>query len=189
MLTNPVIATDPEPYSQVKYLEPQESITFRELDPGGHGRELGFIYDSWTRAVARDSIWQPLVGKRGVARTPVPPSLSLYYHDITLKKLLPKCTLLGACDPDDLDVILGYVCYEPAVSWEVPSLLSGLKWRDVLHFVYVKGGFRRMGIGSRLLREAGIDLLEDVVVSHRTEHLFKCWPEVKWLWNPYRSFL
>ena len=65
MLTNPVIATDPGPYSQVKYLEPQESITFRELDPGGHGRELGFVYDSWTRAVARDSIWQPLVGKRG----------------------------------------------------------------------------------------------------------------------------
>jgi ribosomal protein S18 acetylase RimI-like enzyme len=180
MLTNPVIATDPESYSQVKYLEPQESITFRELDPGGHGRELGFVYDSWTRAVARDSIWQPLVGKRGVARTPVPPSLSLYYHDITLKKLLPKCTLLGACDPDDLDVILGYVCYESARRKRDPY---------VLHFVYVKGGFRRLGIGSRLLREAGIDLSEDVVVSHRTEHLFKCWPEVKWLWNPYRSWV
>ena len=173
MPANAVIATVPEARSQVNDLAASESITFRELDPGGHGRELGFVYDSWTRAVARDSIWQPLVGKRGVARTPVPPSLSLYYHDITLKKLLPKCTLLGACDPDDLDVILGYICYEP----------------DVLHFVYVKGGFRRMGIGSRLLREAGIDISEDVIVSHRTEHLFKCWPEVKWLWNPYRSFL
>ena len=181
MLTNPVIATDPESYSQVKYLEPQESITFRELDPGGHGRELGFIYDSWTRAVARDSIWHPNVGKRGVARTPVPPSLSLYYHDITLKKLLPKCTLLAACDPDDLDVILGYVCYEP----------------DVLHFVYVKGGFRRLGIGNRLMDEVFRRCngcwrqIEDspVVVSHRTEHLFKCWPEVKWLWNPYRSWV
>ena len=180
MPANAVIATVPETRSQVNDLASSESITFRELDPGGHGRELGFVYDSWTRAVARDSIWQPLVGKRGVARTPVPPSLSLYYHDITLKKLLPKCTLLGACDPDDLDVILGYVCYESARRKRDPY---------VLHFVYVKGGFRRLGIGSRLLREAGIDLLEDVVVSHRTEHLYKCWPEVKWLWNPYRSFL
>ena len=176
MPANAVIATVPEARSQVNDLAASESITFRELDPGGHGRELGFIYDSWTRAVARDSIWQPNVGKRGVARTPVPPSLSLYYHDITLKKLLPKCTLLAACDPDDLDVILGYICFEP----------------DVLHFVYVKGGFRRMGIGNGLMDEAGHwRQIEDspVVVSHRTEHLFKCWPEVKWLWNPYRSFL
>ena len=176
MPANAVIATVPETRSQVNDLAASESITFRELDPSGSGRELGFIYDSWTRAVARDSIWQPNVGKRGVARTPVPPSLSLYYHDITLKKLLPKCTLLAACDPDDLDVILGYVCYEP----------------DVLHFVYVKGGFRRLGIGNRLMDEAGhLREMRDspVVVSHRTEHLFKCWPEVKWLWNPYRSWV
>ena len=175
-----VIATVPGARSQVNDLASSESITFRELDPGGNGRELGFVYDSWTRAVARDSIWQPLVGKRGVARTPVPPSLSLYYHDITLKKLLPKCTLLGACAPDDLDVILGYVCYEPDI---------GPDGQPFLHFVYVKGGFRRLGIGSRLLREAGIDLIDEIYVSHRTEHLFKCWPGVKWLWNPYRSWV
>ena len=173
MPVTPVIATDYIGRSQVYNLPVSDSITFRTLDPGGNGRELGFVYDSWTRAVARDSIWHPNVGKRGVARTPVPPSLSLHYHDITLKKLLPKCTLLSACDPDDVDVILGYICFEP----------------DVLHFVYVKGGFRRMGIGGRLLGVAGIDLSGDIVVSHRTEHLFKCWSGVKWLWNPYRSFL
>ena len=112
---------------------------------------------------------------RGVIPTPVPPSLSLYYHDIIIKKILTKCTLLVACDPEDPDVIWGYVAFDQV--------------DPVLHFVYVKGAFRRMGIGTRLLSEAGLILDEPVVVSHRTESLFKAFPNVKWRWNPYRMMI
>ena len=163
------------------------------------GRETGFVLDSWNRAVARESIWSLgirskivnirsdiSVGSdreekltRGVIPTPIPPSLSLYYHDIILKKILNNCTLLVACDPDDPDVIWGYVAFDAE--------------NPVLHFVYVKGAFRRLGIGTRLLREFmdGLfgDPLEPVVVSHRTESLFKAWPSVKWRWNPYRMWV
>jgi GNAT superfamily N-acetyltransferase len=147
------------------------------------GRETGFVLDSWSRAVARDPIWRVEVGRRGVARTPIPPSLSLYYHDIILKKILTNCTLLVACDPEDPDVIWGYVAFDQV--------------DPVLHFVYVKGAFRRMGIGTRLMEEAfdrcngSWSQIEDhpVVVSHRTESLFKAWPQVKWRWNPYRMMV
>ena len=176
---SPAIATVPEIRSLVFNQGP--GLLIRPLELGG--REAGFVLDSWTRAVARDPIWRSEVGNRGVARTPIPPSLSLYYHDIILKKILANCTLLVACDPEDPDVIWGYVAFDPK--------------DPVLHFVYVKGAFRRMGIGTRLMEEAfdrckgSWSQIENhpVVVSHRTEGLFKAWPNVKWRWNPYRMMI
>ena len=170
---SPAIAMVPETRSQVLHLQPGTELLIRPLELGG--RETGFVLDSWSRAVARDPIWRVEVGRRGVARTPIPPSLSLYYHDIILKKILTNCTLLVACDPEDPDVIWGYVAFDPK--------------DPVLHFVYVKGAFRRMGIGTRLLNEARLMLDEPVIVSHRTEGLFKAWPNVKWRWNPYRMMI
>ena len=176
---SPAIAMVPETRSLVINQGP--GLLIRPLELGG--RETGFVLDSWSRAVARDPIWRVEVGRRGVARTPIPPSLSLYYHDIILKKILTNCTLLVACDPEDPDVIWGYVAFDTK--------------DPVLHFVYVKGAFRRMGIGTRLMEEAfdrcngSWSQIEDhpVVVSHRTESLFKAWPEVKWRWNPYRMMI
>jgi ribosomal protein S18 acetylase RimI-like enzyme len=167
----------PETGSLVINQQPGAELLIRPLELGG--RETGFVLDSWSRAVARDPIWRVEVGRRGVARTPIPPSLSLYYHDIILKKILTNCTLLVACDPEDTDVIWGYVAFDQV--------------DPVLHFVYVKGAFRRMGIGTRLLRQFMNSLpgdpLEPVIVSHRTEGLFKAWPNVKWRWNPYRMMI
>ncbi len=161
------------------------------------GRETGFVLDSWSRAVARDPIWRVEVGRRGVARTPIPPSLSLYYHDIILKKILNKCTLLVACDPEDTDVIWGYVAFNTGDPVPENDGFFEIDRSPVLHFVYVKGAFRRMGIGTRLMEEAfercngSWSQIEDhpVVVSHRTESLFKAWPQVKWRWNPYRMMV
>ena len=170
---SPAIAMVPETRSLVINQQPGAELLIRPLELGG--RETGFVLDSWSRAVARDPIWRVEVGRRGVARTPIPPSLSLYYHDIILKKILTNCTLLVACDPEDTDVIWGYVAFDQV--------------DPVLHFVYVKGAFRRMGIGTRLLNEARLMLDEPVIVSHRTEGLFKAWPNVKWRWNPYRMWI
>ena len=179
--SSPVIAMVPETRSLVNNQQPGAELLIRPLELGG--RETGFVLDSWSRAVARDPIWRVEVGRRGVARTPIPPSLSLYYHDIILKKILTNCTLLVACDPEDTDVLWGYVAFDQV--------------DPVLHFVYVKGAFRRMGIGTRLMEEAfdrcngSWSQIENhpVVVSHRTEGLFKAWPNVKWRWNPYRMMI
>ena len=170
---SPAIAMVPETRSLVINQQPGAELLIRPLELGG--RETGFVLDSWSRAVARDPIWRVEVGRRGVARTPIPPSLSLYYHDIILKKILTNCSLLVACDTEDTDVIWGYVAFDQV--------------DPVLHFVYVKGAFRRMGIGTRLLNEARLMLDEPVIVSHRTEGLFKAWPNVKWRWNPYRMMI
>ena len=198
---SPAIAMVPETRSLVINQQPGAELLIRPLELGG--RETGFVLDSWNRAVAREPIWSlgirskitnvrsdiSVKGKReetltrGVIPTPIPPSLSLYYHDIILKKILTNCTLLVACDPEDTDVIWGYVAFDQV--------------DPVLHFVYVKGAFRRMGIGTRLMEEAfdrcngSWSQIENhpVVVSHRTEGLFKAWPNVKWRWNPYRMMI
>ena len=197
---SPAIAMVPETRSLVINQQPGAELLIRPLELGG--RETGFVLDSWNRAVAREPIWSlgirskitnvrsdiSVKGKReetltrGVIPTPIPPSLSLYYHDIILKKILTNCSLLVACDPEDTDVIWGYVAFDQV--------------DPVLHFVYVKGAFRRMGIGTRLLSEALQDWTgsfktenHPVVVSHRTESLFKAWPQVKWRWNPYRMMI
>jgi ribosomal protein S18 acetylase RimI-like enzyme len=194
---SPAIAMVPETGSLVINQQPGAELLIRPLELGG--RETGFVLDSWNRAVAREPIWSlgirskitnvrsdiSVKGKReetltrGVIPTPIPPSLSLYYHDIILKKILTNCSLLVACDPEDTDVIWGYVAFDQV--------------DPVLHFVYVKGAFRRMGIGTRLLRQFMNSLpgdpLEPVIVSHRTEGLFKAWPNVKWRWNPYRMMI
>ena len=198
---SPAITMVPETRSLVINQQPGAELLIRPLELGG--RETGFVLDSWNRAVAREPIWSlgirskitnvrsdiSVKGKReetltrGVIPTPIPPSLSLYYHDIILKKILTNCTLLVACDPEDTDVIWGYVAFDQV--------------DPVLHFVYVKGAFRRMGIGTRLMEEAfdrcngSWSQIENhpVVVSHRTEGLFKAWPNVKWRWNPYRMMI
>ena len=198
---SPAIAMVPETRSLVINQQPGAELLIRPLELGG--RETGFVLDSWNRAVAREPIWSlgirskitnvrsdiSVKGKReetltrGVIPTPIPPSLSLYYHDIILKKILTNCSLLVACDPEDTDVIWGYVAFDQV--------------DPVLHFVYVKGAFRRMGIGTRLMEEAfdrcngSWSQIENhpVVVSHRTESLFKAWPQVKWRWNPYRMMI
>jgi hypothetical protein len=56
---------------------------------------------------------------------------------------------------------------------------------DCLHFIYVKSAFRRFGLGSWLLRETGL-WGDEVVMSHRTPALYRAWPGIRWLWNPYR---
>ena len=185
--------TTKDTVSFVSGLGPELRIRPLDLE----GRETGFVLDSWNRAVARDPIWAAQVGRRGVARTPIPPSLSLYYHDIILKKILNKCTLLVACDPDDPDVIWGYVAFDAGLPVPGNSGSYELNRTPVLHFVYVKGAFRRMGIGNRLMDEAfercngcWAQIADHpVVVSHRTESLFKAWPSVKWRWNPYKAFV
>lgn len=111
-------------------------------------------------------------------------SVSVYYrghHDL-LMRVLERGQCLMACDPEDPDQIYGYVLYASDDHGQPPCL----------HYLYVKGSFRRAGIGSALLRASG--LLEEigpVAYSHEkpdfSKYLLKYFRR-RTVYDPYRFF-
>ena len=156
-------------------------MILRPMDPAGSAGEMeqGLVLDSWTRGVADDTPWNPQVGRgrSGVGRTPVPPHITLYYHDTILKKLFPHITILIACDPSAPSSIWGWVAFEPGC----------------LHYIYVKSAFRKNRLGSSMLEhlvdEGVFEDRVEICCSHRTAGLLRAWPKVRWLWNPYKALI
>ncbi len=68
-----------------------------------------------------------------------------------MRRLLSQADFLVACDPDDQDELMGWVCYGPGV----------------LHYVYVKEAYRRNGLGKELVASTRQDL-STVEVTHWT---------------------
>lgn len=84
----------------------------------------------------------------------------------------PETIVLIACDTDTPELIYGWVVGSP----------------DVLHYLYVKGNYRRNGIGSGLIEEL---LGKPIQYTHKGNDI---WIEQKlrndprcnqWLYNPY----
>ena len=144
--------------------EEQIGILLRKPEPDE--RALRFVLDSWCKTVAAEPPWDFSTPHH---TPPLPHPLMIYEHDVILKKIIRNSTITLACDPDDPDTVWGYVCTDG----------------DLLHFIYVKSAFRGFGIGGCLLRAADLPG-SNVITSHRTESLFKAFPGVRFLWNPYR---
>jgi hypothetical protein len=65
------------------------------------------------------------------------------------------CVIRIAALPDNVDVILGYLVYQPGI----------------LHYVFVKEGFRKLGIAKDLVIQS--DLKDDCKCTHKTEWVYK----------------
>ena len=163
-----------------------EQIQVLVRSPEPDDQALGLVLDCMTRAAADHSPWNQylrsdmsvsdisvkLDGSRrpgGHQPCPVPRGIHLMHHDTLLKQLFPFTDITLICDPDSRDTVWGFSVSEV----------------DCLHFIYVKSAFRRFGLGSWLLRETGL-WGDEVVMSHRTPALYRAWPGIRWLWNPYR---
>ena len=144
--------------------EEQIGILLRKPEPDE--RALSLVLDSWCKTVAAEPPWD---FSHPTTTPPLPHPIMIYEHDVILKKIIHNSTITLACDPDDPDTVWGYVCTDG----------------DLLHFIYVKSAFRGFGIGGGLLRAADLPG-SNVITSHRTESLFKAFPGIRFLWNPYR---
>lgn len=98
------------------------------------------------------------------------------HMELHMKKVLPIISperILVAADPQEEDVIYGWVCFEPGTK--------------ILHYVYTTDGFRRMGIAQGLMALAGVLGDDRVQISHynwRIKRLFKHLKQ-NWDYNPY----
>jgi len=50
------------------------------------------------------------------------------------------------CDADEPDVIFGWICYEHAPTF------------TVVHYIYVKNAFRKIGLARRMVGGVGLDV-------------------------------
>lgn len=97
-----------------------------------------------------------------------------YYseHKHVVLNLILRSRIMIACSAEDEDQIFGWVCYE----------------KGLLHYIYVKTTFRNMGIGRRLLDEAGITKEKRVVFTHMTPKADKHLRGYCEKFNPYETF-
>lgn len=91
--------------------------------------DVGFITSSWLKSL-RDSTTYWGVENRD------------YYthHHNVLARLLARCAVFVAVLDDDPDHIVGFICYE---------VYQGA---IVIHYVYIKFGFRKLGIADMVVR-------------------------------------
>lgn len=89
-----------------------------------------FIYNSWLKSFRTYSSWA----------TQVAPTIFFANHKMVIAKLLEEAGVLVACNPDLPDQIFGY-----AVFTQTGSNVT------VLHYVYVKHPFRKMGVAGGLV--------------------------------------
>lgn len=107
-----------------------------------------FILNSWLKRY-RDAVHPRLISDKA-------------YYEVqhaVIRKILaaPGLKVLVACDKEDANHIYGYCVAE--------TLAEG--W-DIVHWVYVKGPFRRFGIGKTLIKDATAGT-QKVHYSHRTK--------------------
>lgn len=95
--------------------------------------DLPYIVTTWVRSF-RESPYAGLVPNH------------LYYsvYEATVTDILARgATLLVACSTDDPDYIVGFACWE-----HVPGRFHS---RHIVHYVFVREKFRRLGIARRLM--------------------------------------
>lgn len=121
------------------------------------GADENFIFATWLRCYKHSSAF---------ARR-VPDKTFYLHHHAVVAGILDRAEVTVATLADSDSTIIGYSVREPGV----------------LHFVYVKKAFRRMGVATQLL--AGTDV-NGCVFTHWTEGwdlLSKKWPNAQY--NPY----
>ncbi len=123
--------------------------------------DVPFICSSWLKSY------------RGAdAVKDVPSRTYYYYQHRVLEELLPRSVTLVACLEDDPNTIVGYLTYEV-----VDTAL-------VVHWLYLKHTFRRMGIAKELLKlAADAEKPPAIFYTHYTRACL--WAPKEFSYNPY----
>lgn len=130
--------------------------------------DVDFLISSWTKSYRQSYFAQK-----------IPNEIYFTEHKKIIARRFQDSSALIAYHDRDEDQICGYIVYAPA-KHRTACLL--------VHYVYVKHPFRRLGVGKALLSEAIADASHapgtPIVVSHITSNFTKFCPE-EVAYNPY----
>lgn len=129
-----------------------------QIQPATPG-DLNFIRSSWLRSFAGSH----LARHAGPAYWPG--------HTLVRDRLLEECPPIVARMQDEPTSICGWACFGP----------------DVVHYVFVRQRWQRLGIASMLL-EPFADR-ERVFYTHKTRDLGMVKMPEAWIYNPYMALL
>lgn len=108
--------------------------------------DINFIFSSWLKSLRNSSY-----------SFGVPNAVFFSEHHKVLERLLKTCEVNVACSESDVSDIYGYICSEK---------VDGL---TVIHFVYVKHTYRRLGIGNMLLNSINHNSKAAALYTHMTK--------------------
>lgn len=145
-----------------------------------------FLYCTWLKSYASSSWAHAMTPEETWRRQG---AVALYYerHREVIRRILSRPTVRVdmATWNDDQDVIVGWICHEPAL--------------DILHYVYVRetGEWRRRGIARLLLNCLMFDglevphnpKLECVTYTHRSRACVHLPIPTHWTFDPYLAMM
>jgi GNAT superfamily N-acetyltransferase len=127
--------------------------------------ERNHVLASWLRTMAGhkgvdEAYWVQATGREAFFRG----------HELLLReRLIPATSFLVASLPEDESAIVGWVCYQPGV----------------LHYVFVKPKWRKLGIAKRLIEAAFPNYSQALTYTHRSQMASSLSLPVQWKFDPY----
>jgi len=128
--------------------------------------DIPFITSSWLKS-----------NRYGYMVQSVPNTAYYYQHHKILEQVIPRSVVLVACNHEDPDQILGWMCAEV-----VDTAM-------VLHYVYVKKSFRKFGLATRLVET--MRKVEDppaIMTTHSNREVRDILEDKEIMYNPYLLF-
>jgi hypothetical protein len=137
-------------------------VVFRAFEPK---EDRGVVLANWVRQIRAMKPFDRM-----------DPSEFQRHKDCVIEPIVARCTPVMAAHPDDTNQVFGWVCGEVK------------DYDQILHFIYVRGVFRRFGFGNALMRVQFPALgKRPLYYTHRTnamKHFVDKW-QAKW--DPYRA--
>lgn len=127
-----------------------------------HKEDVPFIFSSWLHS------YRSSLHTKNVVNT-------VYFgehHDL-LERIMNRSEAVIACNADDPNQIFGYIVYE-----RIDNAL-------VVHYIYVKQSFRKLGIGKTLLQSTGWQKGDAFIFTHDTYISAKLAMKYRAMFNPY----
>ena len=128
--------------------------------------DIPFITSSWLKS-----------NRYGYMVQSVPNTVYYHQHHKVLEQIIPRSVVLVACNHEDPDQILGWMCAEV-----VDTAM-------VVHYVYVKKSFRRFGLAKRLIDTmAKVEDPPAFMATHSNRDIRDTLERHNVIYNPYLLF-